>query len=58
MTLVGARLKSSVQSRPSLRGMYQRGTCKGCDNNSTCDLHFCLTIMGISGDGGYFMTWL
>ena len=33
MTLVGARLKASV-GFPPLRGLYQRGTCKGCDNNT------------------------
>ena len=31
MTLAGARLKASVRFLP-LRGMYQRDTCKGCNN--------------------------
>ena len=36
VTLVGARLKASVWF-PLLRGMYQSGTCKGCDSVS----YFC-----------------
>ena len=33
VTLTGARLKASVQF-PPLIGMYQRGTCKGCDTRT------------------------
>ena len=33
MTLAGSRLKASVRF-PSVRGMYQRGTCKGCNKSS------------------------
>ena len=33
VTLAGTRLKFSVRFSP-LRGMYQRGTCKGCDKEA------------------------
>ena len=37
VTLAGAKLKASVWF-PLLRGMYQRGTCKGCNIQGTKDL--------------------